>query len=293
MPRSIAFETIIDFPLGVGESPLWDHRSDRLWFIDIAAPAIFRCAADGSDLTRFPTPATVGSIGLASEGRLVAGLRGSVQLFDPASGDWTPIVELEADRPENRLNDGVVGPDGAFWIGTMFEHMPYQPTASLYRVTIAGDVQQIRTDIHVSNGLAWSPDGRRMYHVDSVVPEILAYDFDPATGAATSPTSFARFDAAIGHPDGAMVDAEGCYWSAGVTAGRLNRFSPAGQLIEAFDLPVGWPTMPCLGGPVMKTLFVTSMTHEQGSGSLIAGRTDVAGQTAPIFGQAPATPAIL
>lgn len=287
MPHRIAFETIIDFPLGVGESPVWDHRSDRLWFVDIAEPAIFRCAADGSDLARFPAPATVGSLGLAGDGRLVVGLRGGVQLFHPESGTWTPIADLEIDRPENRLNDGVVGPDGAFWIGTMFEHMPYQPTASLYRVSLAGEVRRIRTDIHVSNGLAWSPDGRRLYHVDSVVPEILAYDFDPATGAATNPASFARFDAVIGHPDGAAVDAAGCYWSAGVTAGRLNRFAPEGALIETYDLPVAWPTMPCFGGSDMKTLFVTSMTHEQSAGSLIAGHADVAGQPAHIFGEAP------
>lgn len=278
---------MIDFALGIGESPVWDHRVDRLWFVDIARPAIYRCDALGKEMTSFPTPQTVCSLGLAPDGKLVVGLRDGVYLFDPASGEFAPLVTIETDRPENRLNDGRVGPDGAFWVGSMFETFPYEPTASFYRVSAQGDVRTIRSDIHVCNGLAWSPDGTRMYHVDSMIPTILAYDFDARTGdVAMTPPLVGNFDPAIGFGDGAAVDAEGCYWLAGVTAGRLNRFSPAGDLIDSVELPVRWPTMPCFGGPDLRTLFVTSMSmNDDGDGSLIAFDVDVPGLPADIFGQ--------
>ncbi|MCP3734011.1 SMP-30/gluconolactonase/LRE family protein [Sphingomonas sp. RP10(2022)] len=279
------FRTLVDRPLGVGESPVWDHRSGVLWFIDIARPAIYRCGPNGEGLTEFATPSTVGSIGLAGSAGLVAGLRDGVHLFDPDNGTWDRLCAIEEDRPENRLNDGRVGPDGAFWIGTMFEHMPYQPTAALYRVAPDGAVKTIRTDLHVSNGLGWSPDGRLMYHVDSVVPEIDVYDFDPATGDFSATRVLTAFNAAIGHPDGAAVDAQGHYWSAGVSAGRLNRFAPDGTLVESIELPVPWPTMPCFGGENLRTLYLTSMSHDGAEGSLIAIDVEVPGIRADIFGQ--------
>lgn len=278
------FRILADQTLGVGESPLWDHRLNQLWFIDIARPAIYRCGPDGEGMAEFETPATVGSIGLAGGSKLVAGLRDGVYLFDYEAGAWDRLCVLEADRPENRLNDGRVGPDGAFWIGTMFEHMPYSPTAALYRVSLDGAVRTIRTDLHVSNGLGWSPDGSLMYHVDSVVPEIRAYDFDRLSGKVSNPRAMATFDAAIGHPDGAAVDSAGHYWSAGVSAGRLNRFSPEGALVESIELPVRWPTMPCFGGKDLRTLYISSMTHDGVRGSLIAIDVDVPGIPADIFG---------
>lgn len=278
------FRWLVDRTLALGESPLWDHRSGVLWFIDIARPAIYRCGANGEDMTEFATPATVCSIGLAGDSQLVVGLRDGVYLFDPASGSWNQLCELETDRPENRLNDGRVGPDGAFWIGTMFEHMPYSPTAALYRLSADGGLRTIRSDIHVSNGLGWSPDGCLMYHVDSVVPEVRVYDFDQTTGEVSAPRTHVAFDPAIGHPDGAAVDSEGHYWSAGITAGRLNRFSPAGELVESIELPMPWPTMPCFGGEDLRTLYIISMTYEDVPGSLIAIDVDVPGLPADIFG---------
>lgn len=288
MADTLAVRTHIDFPLGIGESPLWDDAAGVLWFIDIEAPAIFRLDPATGGLERFDTPRTVASLGLAPQGRLVVALRSGVHLFDPATGAFEFVAQPETGRPMNRLNDGKVGPDGAFWVGSMFEQRPYSPTGALYRVAPDGHTRLIRDGVHVSNGLAWSPDGRVMYHADSVLPEIRAYDFDPRTGQTGAFTQLIALDPQLGRPDGVAVDVEGCYWSAGVTAGRLNRISPEGALLQSLTLPVAWPTMPCFGGPDLRTLFVTSLRRDEAGqvqdGTLISFPVDVAGLPAHRFG---------
>jgi sugar lactone lactonase YvrE len=120
----------------------------------------------------------------------------------------------------------------------------------------------------VSNGLAWSPCGRTLWHSDSRAAVIWTWRYDPATGAITDRREVARPTEALGRPDGAAVDAEGGYWSAGVSAGRLNRWLPDGTLDRVVELPVRAPTMPCFGGEGLRTLFVTSLRPGE------AGRLD-------------------
>ena len=89
-----------------------------------------------------------------------------------------------------------------------------------------------------------------------------------------------------GRPDGAAVDAEGCYWSAQYEGGRLLRIAPSGEVLTEVRVPALCPTMPCFGGPDLKTLFVTTARHGRseaelaqnpGSGCVFAMRTEVAG----------------
>jgi sugar lactone lactonase YvrE len=111
----------------------------------------------------------------------------------------------------------------------------------------------------VSNGLAFAPDGKAMFHSDSSGGWLDRWDLDPATGKASNRKRIAALDAATGNPDGGATDAEGNYWSAGITAQRLNRIAPDGRILESFPVPVFAPTMPCFGGKDMRTLYVTSL----------------------------------
>lgn len=280
--------SVLDIPLEIGESPVWDPAAGLLWFVDILAPAVYSLDPTTNSVSRFDMPASVGSLGLARDGELVVALRTGVHLFDPRRGTFKFLVHPEPSRPRNRLNDGRVGPDGAFWVGSMSEARPYEPTGALYRVTIDGRARLFRDDIHVSNGLAWSPDGRIMYHVDSLLPEVRAYQFDGAIDEPMKFSQFAALDVRWGRPDGAAVDVEGSYWSAGVSAGRLNRIASNGQLIESVQLPIAAPTMPCFGGADMKTLYITSLRRQIGDisqpGTLLSMRVDVAGLRSGVFG---------
>lgn len=275
---------LIDVPLGVGESPVWDERQGKLYFVDINAPAIFRLTPETGGLERWEMPSSIGSLGLCSDGRLIIALREGVHLFDPASGAFEFLVNPEPGVPTNRLNDGKVGPDGAFWVGTMDERPDKERIASLYRVTADGHSTKMVEGLLVSNGLAWSADGRTMWHSDSRQRFISVYDFEPATGTMANHRRVRTMTEAEGRPDGAACDAEGFYWSAGVSAGRLNRIAADGTIVEQVEMPCPAPTMPCFGGPDLRTLYVTSLQSGSTAGSLFALEVGVAGAPVGRFG---------
>jgi sugar lactone lactonase YvrE len=250
------FELVWDSRCGVAESPVWDAANRRLLFCDINGRKINALSVDSGARETWDFPDVVGSFGLCRSGRLVVAQRHHVVLFDPVSGDLTELTAKIDEPPTNRLNDGKVGPDGAFWVGSMDENSPRQKIGALYRVTPDGQITRQEGGIAVSNGLAWSPDGRIMYHSDSTAGIIEAWDFDPATGNRTRHRVLATLTSDDGRPDGAATDEDGNYWSAGPSAGCINCFSPAGGLLRKWAFPVPGPTMPCFAGDAF---YVTSL----------------------------------
>jgi sugar lactone lactonase YvrE len=255
----LAFTCIADLKLRLGESPLYDQKTDRLWFVDILSRRLYlREPADGK-LRSWDFETEVCSLGLAASGRLVVALRDLVILFDPENEGRQELCSIEADHSETRLNDGKVGPDGAFWVGSMDDRPDKHPVGALYRLDGAGRVEKKVDGLVISNGLAWTADGEVMFHADSRGPWIDRWRFDRWTGEISDRVRFAEPDDKTGRPDGGSCDAEGFYWSAGVSGGRLNRFAPDGTIAEWHALPVPAPTMPCFGGRDFRTLFLTSL----------------------------------
>ncbi|MXN66883.1 SMP-30/gluconolactonase/LRE family protein [Stappia sp. GBMRC 2046] len=250
---------LIDARHELGEGATWDERTNRLLWCDIKGCAIHAYDWASGEQQVWSFPDTIGSFGLTEDGRFIVARRNSVVLFDPQSGEEIHIADIEKDNEHTRTNDGKVGPDGAFWVGTMHDHKPREPLGALYRVTVDGSVTKIVDGLYVSNGLAWSPDGTRLYHADSSSGYVDIWDFDPATGSAANRRRFVDLKNEDGRPDGATTDTEGNYWSAGVSAGVVNCFSPDGELIEKVPFPVPRPTIPCFCGPDLDTLVVTSL----------------------------------
>lgn len=283
---------LLDGRFALAECPTWDERRQKLFFTDIKGKAIHALDWKSRELETWTFAKEVGSFALCEDGRLIVAVWNQVVLFDPQSGAQQAIASIEADNPHTRLNDGKAGPDGAFWVGTMDNRSPRQPVAGLYRVAPDGKVTQILDGLHVSNGLAWSPDGTAMYHADSSPGWVDRWTFDPASGAVSGRTRFAQLTNETGRPDGATVDSSGNYWSAGVSAGVLNCFSPAGALLAKFTLPVPRPTMPCFCGPELADLVITSLRPDDAasieaapqSGSLFHLRPGLTGLPAYRFG---------
>jgi sugar lactone lactonase YvrE len=274
-------------PLTVGESPVWDEETGTLWFVDILAPALVRLSPSGQ-IDRFDMPAAIGCLGLCRDHRIAVALQTGVHLFDPASSDLEFLCDPVGRGFKGRLNDGKVGPDGHFWMGSISEAKPQVDEAALYRVGADGSTRTVATGLTSSNGLAWSPDGRRMYHSDSRQCFLRAFDFDPDTGDLGDGRRLRSFTEDEGRPDGATTDRDGFYWSAGVSAGRLNRISPEGDIVEIYILPVAAPTMPCFGGPDLRTLYVTSLSTDRTghfeAGTVIAFDVDAEGLAPFRFG---------
>ena len=259
------FETALAVGAALGEGPVWSAGQQRLFFVDI----------DGKRLHRFD-PATgvhdawdlaenAGCIAPARGGGFIAGMRSGIWRLDDAGAQTVKLADNPADPARSRFNDGRTDPVGRFLVGTIDEAKA-GGVAALYRWDRRG-LATLATDLMTSNGLAFSPDGQTLYHSDTPRFVIWRYDYDPATGEAANQRVFARLDPDApdrGRPDGAATDADGCYWSCLWDGGRLHRYDPDGQLMGAFPLPVRRPTMPCFGGPGMKTLFVTTARGSDG-----------------------------
>lgn len=287
------FEAANDVVCELGESPVFDDRRRVLWYCDIVKMRLISHSLNDQTTRIFSFDSEVGSLGLAQSGRLVIALRNEVGLFDPESGDFHRLAEIEPGRRETRTNDGKVGPDGAFWVGTMDdrETSVKEPIGSLYRVTMGGAEKKI-DELIVSNGLAFSPDGTMMFHSDSHGRWIDRWLFDAKSCKISARRRIVDLDETTGRSDGGATDAEGRYWSAGISAGRLNCFSPDGKLIANFSVPVAAPTMLCFGGTNMKTLFVTSLRANRSpellaqyplTGRLIVARSEIAGSPVTRF----------
>ena len=257
------FRCIADLRGQLMESPVWDDRRGTLFACDIYGRRIYEIDidVDRGVLREWSFTSEVASFGLTESGRLVVALSREVVLFDPETGIREPLWAGYDEPGTSRLNDGKVGPDGAFWIGSMDGRHEREAIARLYRVTWDGEASVKAEGFEISNGLAWTADGRTMFHTDSRGPWIDRYDFDPETGEISGRKRICDLDEQSGRPDGGACDAEGAYWSAGVSAGILNRFDREGNLLEKVPVPVPAPTMPCFCGPDLTLLAITS--HRQ------------------------------
>jgi sugar lactone lactonase YvrE len=280
----------------VGESPCWDPSTQTLLWIDVRAPALLRLDPETNALTRWTLPEVVGAMGLAAEGRVVLALRRRLALFDMGSGRLEDLLEV-ADEPEhNRLNDGKVSPSGRWFVfGSMDDRATDKPaTGALYRAAMDGGVQRLvpsapaAEGLTVANGIAFSPDARTIYHADSHAGRVWQAPWDEITGTMGQAGLLCSPDEAAGRPDGAAVAADGSYWSAGVSAGCLNRYGAQGELLEKLPLPCRAPTMPCFGGADLRTLFVTSLVRPGWTvgpggwdGALFSGRAACQGLPMP------------
>ncbi len=257
------FECVLDAKAALGECPMWHDGEQRLYWADCERGELHRFdPASGEDECR-KLADHIGSFAFREAGGLVAALDKGFAYVDFDTGAITPIVDVEADDPGTTFNDGRAAPGGQFFAGTMGVPMtPGTTPGAFYRLDPDGSVTQICDGMGTSNGLAFSPDGRILYHSDSLpsVQTIWAADHDPATGEVENRRVFATTHDLPGRPDGATVDAEGFYWSANVDGWQIVRFAPDGTIDRTLPAPVQKPSMPCFGGPDLDVLFVTSIS---------------------------------
>jgi sugar lactone lactonase YvrE len=261
---------VLDAKAMLGESPVWSAEEQVLYWVDIIGAALHRLDPTTGQNRSWRMPESIGSAGLRVSGGAVVALRNGFHLFDFATERLTFLSDPEADEPRTRFNDGKVSPDGRFWAGTMDDNPDRRPIGGLYRLDPDHSWHKMVEGMIVPNGLAWSADGRSMFHSDSRGQVINTYDYDLSTGTIANKRVLARPTEEIGRPDGGATDMEGFYWSAGISAGVLNRWAPDGRLDRQIPLPCAAPTMPCFGGPDLRTIFITSLRQNVSAEKLAA-----------------------
>jgi sugar lactone lactonase YvrE len=264
-------------PSLLGESPLWHPREQLLYYCDIPGKQLLRFDPHSGQRTAWDFDTEPSAVAPLPDGRLLLALRSGIWRFDPASGSRERLADAPYDVAGQRFNDGKCDAKGRFWVGTICE--PREPALGTMQCFAAGRLNPAFDGVSISNGLAWSPDGRTMYWADTHTNIVHAFDFEPESGELSRRRVFARLpieapgqsrDDYLGRPDGAAVDREGCYWVAMYDGQRVLRLSPDGQIQRQVHLPVRCPTMPAFGGHDLKTLYITTAREHRPAAELAA-----------------------
>jgi sugar lactone lactonase YvrE len=282
------------WPVGaeLGEGPLWDAASNAVYFVDIKGRQVHRYGADGARAS-WPAPSQVSFMVPALGGGFVCALEDGLYRFDPATGVFTLLRHVEQDLPGNRFNDGYADATGALWFGSM-DDGEAQSTGSLYRLGADGHLATADTGYVITNGPAMSPDGRTLYHTDTLKRIVYRFDVQP-DGTLVGKRTFVAI-AGTGHPDGMAVDVDGHVWVALFGGGRIERYTPDGALAGSIAFPCPNITKLAFGGADRRTVYVTTawkgMTpdaraHAPLAGGLFTFRSDVAGLMQHAAGVAP------
>jgi len=260
-PLELPVRALGEARTSVGENPLFDARTNRLYWIDVReTPAIHALDLASGAERRWPSKEDIGSIALTRGDQLVAGLRSGFAFFDPSNGTWSPIADPEADLPRNRMNDGKCDPAGRFWCTSMNPESGLAE-GSLYVLEPDLSHRRVHGGYFTPNGIAWSPDGGTMYIADTRRGAIFAFAFDALRGTLGERRIFADLGAMPGGPDGATVDAQGGLWSAQFDGACLVRYAADGRMDRVVRLPVSKPTSCTFGGPDYRDLYVTTATR--------------------------------
>lgn len=280
----------------LGEGIVWDHRTGHFIWTDILGKRLHRWHASSGQLDTHAIPARPASLTLTEEtGRIILALDTGLARYDFASSelDWIVRPDLPAGV---RFNDGRTGPDGCFWVGTMVEDTDKagcNSAGTLYRFDSQHALHAALSGIHISNGLCWSPDGRRVYHSDSPLGQVSVYDFDVEAGAISNGRVLADTNPLGGGPDGAVTDAAGRYWSALWGGSCVAVLDSNGTNLARVEIPAPHVTCPCFGGPDMTWLAVTTARAELAPSQLVAAprsgnvfiyEVDATGMQAFLFG---------
>lgn len=241
----------------LGEGPLWSDREQALYWVDILGHTVHRLLIGTGDVARWHLPGTIGWL-LEREDSpgFVAGLGRDIVFLglDPLSIERVASPEPGGDA--FRLNDAKADRAGRVWAGTMPTDGAKE-SGALFRIDAGGAVSLRDRGYGIPNGPAFSPDGRYLYHTDSL--RRVVYRFELADdGSVANRQPFIFFDASAGAPDGMTVDAEGGLWIALWGGSRVSRFTPEGRLERSVRLPTSQITSCAFAGPGLDRLYVTS-----------------------------------
>ena len=293
----IDFEVVGTTRDRVGESPVWSEREQALYWVDIEGRAIRRLDWAARTVTSWQTPERVGCIAMRAGGGFVGGMESGVYALDLPAGEAAARARLlqavQHPRSGMRFNDGRLDRQGRLWASTMvMDGSLAAADGALFRFDAQGLSAPVVRGLVTGNGLAFSPDGRRMYLSDShpTVQRIWQFDLGD-DGVPRNRRDFVDMRPLPGRPDGAAIDTDGCYWICGNDAGQLHRFTPEGRLDRSIALPFSKPAMCSFGGPDLSWLFVTSIPPAQPApgfdpaldGAVVVLRPGVQGVAEPEF----------
>ncbi|WP_031235476.1 SMP-30/gluconolactonase/LRE family protein [Asticcacaulis sp. AC402] len=292
----------------LGEGPLWSAHDHALWFVDIKRSEVLRYDVNIGSHQVFHAPSPCGFLAPKKSGGFIVGCKTGLYDLDAKTGQFEFRLQVEPGLPTNRLNDGYVDHHGRLWFGSMDDD-EVNPTGKLYRYDNRGLVAMDH-DYVITNGPAVSPDGRTLYHNDTLKKIIYAFELD-ASGHISNKREFARLDTngkppvsgdsvrakhysehGEGYMDGPIVDSAGQVWVGLFFGWGVNCYAPDGGLIRQVRLPVSNVTKIAFGGHDLKTVYATTaakglsadeIKQQPQAGGLFRFDVDIPGQPQNVF----------
>ncbi|AWI09739.1 SMP-30/gluconolactonase/LRE family protein [Ereboglobus luteus] len=264
-----AAKLVLDIRAELGEGPIWDARTNALLWVDIEGRRVCRFdpAANGGrgENREWPVGSMPGTVAPTERGDLLVALNEGVARFDMADGRVEMLCAPDGFDPSvTRFNDGKCDPRGRFVAGTT-SLQGKRGASALYVVEATGAngsapvMRQILGGVSISNGLAWSADGRSFYYIDTPTREVAVFDYDLDRGELGARRVAFRVPDALGYPDGMTIDAEGMLWVCLWGGAAVTRWNPAnGELLAKHEVPALHVTSCAFGGPDLATLYITT-----------------------------------
>lgn len=281
-PKTDVYEAVVD-DAELGEGPTWDVAAGRLLWVDILGCRIHSFDPRSGADSHMATDQHIGAAKPCLSSGLVTNMRDGIGRYDAANNfRWLHHSPV----PGRRGNDAAVAPDGTLWAGTMrYDERPGGGTLS--HIMPDGTAMLVLDDVTISNGIGWSPDGRRMYFVDTPTRRIDVFDYTADGPSGRRP--WVEIEPGAGFPDGLTVDVDGAVWVALWDGGALRRYTSQGQLDRVVPLPVRRPTACSFGSDGLSDLYVTTarvgLTHPDPlAGSLLVLPDIGQGLPQPAFG---------
>ncbi|MBB4795939.1 SMP-30/gluconolactonase/LRE family protein [Streptomyces nodosus] len=275
----------------LGEGPAWDGVRGELLWVDILRGRLHRYTPATGEFSHRQFGHAVSAVLPRAGGGLAVAAHHGVLLLD-ADGEVERTITVPGEPGSNRLGDAGVDPAGRLWFGTLDAEM-LPGRGALHRLAPGSSVpERVLDRTSVANGIGWSPDGSRMYFVDSATRRIDVLDFDPATGEARDRRPWVSIEDEAGVPDGLAVDAEGGVWVALWRGGQIRRYDAGARHDATLPLPVRQVTSCAFGGPALDRLYVTTgrvemdgrrLAAEPDAGAVFAADVGVCGRPVPPY----------
>lgn len=279
-------ELVLDLQAVLGEGPHWDESLEILYWVDILGKKLHAFDTKTEENNTFQFDQYVSAVVPGKAGRFLLAMEHGIYQYDIHQNNLTFITNPEENLPHNRFNDGKCDPAGRFWAGTMAMDGKLEQ-GSLYRLDEKKKITQMLANVSTSNGLAWSPDNKQMYFIDTPTREVTTFDYNNEHGDISFQKIAVKIPEGMGSPDGMTIDQEGMIWVAHWGGARITRWNPlTGKLLDQVHIPAKNVTSCAFGGKNLDELYITTardglseseLSEYPKSGGLFKVKTDVKG----------------
>lgn len=256
--KALQTELVFDAKAQVGEGALWDLPTQRLYWIDIAGKTLHMYSPRNKKLDSYPMPDEIGTVVVIDSSKVLLALAHNLSEFNLETMELTEVLRPEIDASSVRFNDGKCSPNGELWVGTM-DLDTKNPIAALYKIDNKYEISKQLSNIAVSNGICWSPDGFTMYYIDSPTYSIQSFVFNKETNSISRGKKIIDTPKEWGTPDGCTIDERGMIWVAHWGGAKVSCWNPyTRKLLTTIDVPAANVTSVAFGGENLDELYITT-----------------------------------